>query len=141
MAGDKLKGHIQLLSGYSKPQRIELRLSCSFLGGTLVNPSLPVKRMNAASFVVNTNNQIEFEYQLPPDIPASSVRIISGINHGVTCKLSARVVESGVLSRSLYACTVLKVGRRDSGSGIKVKFVKFGGEPFRELLSSSVDCR
>ena len=140
LAGDKLTGYIQLPRNCDKPQSIELRLSCSFCGGTLVNPLMSVKRMNAASFAMNANNQVAFEYSLPSDLPASSVRLIGGVNQGVTYTLTARVIRSGLFSRSLYATAVAKIIRNDPGTGLKVKCVKMGGQPMREMLAKPVDC-
>jgi hypothetical protein len=143
-AGDLIRGFISIKGIKSKIQSIELRLSCSFCGGTLVNPSLDVKRMNVSALSEKELSRIPFSYPIPVDAPSTSSRSVGGVDQGVKYTLTARIIKTSLFNRIMHISAPVKVVRKDSGAGIKVKFVKLGGTPFREMLAATpkqgIDC-
>lgn len=138
LAGHKIKGYLEFPPNTSiVPQTIELRLSCTFCGGELVNPVLTARRMNIPQTSKALAQRIPFEYSLPRDLPVSREMIIGGKDQGVGYFLTARLIPAGIFSRSISTSVRVQIRREDSGEGIKVKFVKFGGRPFKELLAQA----
>jgi len=138
LAGHKIKGYLEFHANTSiVPQTIELRLSCTFCGGELVNPVLTSRRMNIPQTSTALAKKLPFEYPLPKDLPVSREKIIGGKDLGVGYFLTARLIPAGIFSRSISTSVRVQIRRQDSGDGIKVKFVKFGGRPFKELLAEA----
>ena len=135
-AGGHIKGHLEFPSQTNLiPQAVEFRLSCTFCGGALVSPALNVKRMTLPQSPLTLSRRIEFMYPLPSELPTSSSRMINGVDQGVKYSLTARIIPAGLFHRSVASSVSVNLQRKDPGDGIKIKFAKIGGRPFKELLS------
>ena len=136
VAGETLKGHIELDTSLSRDIKyLDLKLSCFFCGGTLVSPTMNVKRMIISSINPSGLTTIDFEYSLPSSIPSSNPKIVNGVDLGVQYVFTAKLGR-GLFHRNLSRSVPVTVTRKDSGAGLKVKFVKFGGPSFNHLVQT-----
>jgi hypothetical protein len=135
-AGERIKGRISIdKEALLDTKHVELKVSCFFCEGVLVNPALgPVKIVLPLS-PVSAPIILPFEYQLPSCIPASNPKFVNGVDMGVKYSLSVRLVSRKLFRKDVCVEAPVTVTRKDSGAGLKVKFVKIGGQSFKKMVA------
>jgi len=136
LAGGSLEGRVMLDGLASRHLKyLELNLACFFGGGVMVSPTMHVKRIVPSTTPSSERVIIDFEYAIPRDVPSSNPKFVDGQDLGVKYVLTVKLVR-GMFHKNVSLSAPVVVTRRDSGTGLRVKFVKFGGPSFNDVVET-----